>query len=94
MNEGKVILLFNQQEQTDRNIPNNKVVILIKENEEGTFMLIGVATSEDRNVIKKEAEKTIKYEDLTIEIRCMWNVKNKSDTNNNKGNWKESSQNH
>jgi hypothetical protein len=57
-------------------------------------MLIGIATSEDRNVVKKEAEKTIKYEDLTIEIQCMWNVKNKSDTNNNKGNWKQSTQNH
>jgi hypothetical protein len=26
-------------------------------------------------VIKKEAEKILKYEDLTIEIECMWNVK-------------------
>jgi len=77
MNEGKVIILFNQQEQTDRNIPNNKMDILIQENEEGTFMLIGAAISGDRNVIKKEAEKTIKYEDLTIEIQCMWNEKTK-----------------
>jgi len=29
-------------------------------------MLIDVATSGDRNVIKKEAEKTLKYKDLTI----------------------------
>jgi len=28
-------------------------------------------------VIKKEAEKILKYEDLTIEIPCMWNVKTK-----------------
>jgi len=26
-------------------------------------------------VIKKEAEKILKYKDLTIEIQCMWNVK-------------------
>jgi hypothetical protein len=78
MNEGKeVIILFNQQEQTDRNIPNNKMDILIQENEERTFMLIGVAISGDRNVIKKETEKTIKYEDLTLEIQCTWNVKTK-----------------
>ena len=38
-------------------------------------MLIDVAISGDRNVIKKEAEKIIKYKDLTIEIRRMWNVK-------------------
>ena len=40
-------------------------------------MLIDVAISGDRNVIKKVAEKILKYEDLTIEILCMWNVKTK-----------------
>ena len=40
-------------------------------------MLIDVAISGDRNVIKKEAEKILKYKDLTIEIRRMWNVKTK-----------------
>jgi hypothetical protein len=40
-------------------------------------MLIDVAISEDRNVIKKEAEKIRKYKDLTIEIQRMWNVKTK-----------------
>ena len=38
-------------------------------------MLIDVAISGDRNVIKKEAEKILKYKDLTIEIKCIWNVK-------------------
>jgi hypothetical protein len=33
------------------------------------------AVSGDRNVIKKEAKKILKYEDLTIEIQRMWNVK-------------------
>ena len=40
-------------------------------------MLIDVAISGDRNVIKKEAEKIRKYEDLTIEIQRMLNVKTK-----------------
>jgi len=40
-------------------------------------MLIDVAISGDRNVIKKEAEKILKYKDLTIEIQRMWNVKTK-----------------
>jgi len=40
-------------------------------------MLIDVAISGDRNVIKKGAEKILKYEDLTIEIQRMWNVKTK-----------------
>ena len=26
-------------------------------------------------MIKKEAEKILKYKDLTIEIKCMWSVK-------------------
>jgi hypothetical protein len=30
---------------------------------------------EDRNVIKKEAEKIIMYKDLTKDIQHMWNVK-------------------
>jgi hypothetical protein len=40
-------------------------------------MSIDVAISGDRNVIKKEAEKILKYKDLTIEIQRMWNVKTK-----------------
>jgi hypothetical protein len=38
-------------------------------------MLIDVVISGDRNVVKKEAEKILKYEDLTIEIQRMWNLK-------------------
>jgi hypothetical protein len=38
-------------------------------------MLIDVAISGERNAIKKEAEKILKYKDLTIEIQRMWNVK-------------------
>jgi len=33
--------------------------------------------SGDKNVIKKEAEKILKYKDLTIEIQRMWTVKTK-----------------
>jgi len=39
-------------------------------------MLIDVAISGDRSVIKKEAKKILK-QDLTIEIQRMWNVKTK-----------------
>ena len=37
-------------------------------------MLIDVAISGDSSVIKKEAERILKYKDLTIEIKRMWNV--------------------
>ena len=40
-------------------------------------MLIDVAISGYRNVIKKDAEKILKYKDLTIEIQYMLNVKAK-----------------
>jgi len=40
-------------------------------------MLINVAISGDRNVIKNEAEKILKYKDLTKEIQRKWNVKTK-----------------
>jgi hypothetical protein len=61
--------------QTDRTIPNNKPDIIIRDNEKGTCMLIYVTISGDRNVIKKEAEKILKYKYLTIEIQRMWNAK-------------------
>ena len=63
---GKVTILRNQQVQTDRTIPNNKPDIIIRDNEAGTCMLIDVAISGDRNVIKKETENILKYKDLTI----------------------------
>ena len=40
-------------------IPNNKPYVIIRDNEKGTCMLIDVAISGDRNVIKKEAEKIL-----------------------------------
>ena len=40
-------------------------------------MLIDVAISGDRNVIKKETEKILEYKELRTEIQRMWNVKTK-----------------
>ena len=39
------------------------------------MMTIIIAILGDRNVIKKEAEKILKYKGLTIEIQRMWKVK-------------------
>ena len=74
---GKVTILWNQQVQTDRTIPNNKPDIIICDNEKGTCMLIDFAISGDRNMIKKEADMILKYKNLTIEMQRMWNVKTK-----------------
>ena len=54
---GKVSILWNQQIQTDRTIPNNKPDIIIRDIGKGTCMLIDVAISGDRKVTKMEAEK-------------------------------------
>jgi hypothetical protein len=74
---GKVTILWNQKVQTDRTIPKDKPDIIIRDNEERTCMLIDAAFPEDRNVIKKEAEKILKCKDLITEIQRMWNVKTK-----------------
>ena len=65
---GKVTILWNQRIQTDRTIPNNKPDIIIRGNEKGTCMLLDVSISGDINVVKHEAEKILKYKDLTLEI--------------------------
>jgi len=44
--EDKVTILWNQQVQSDRTIPNNKPDIIIRDNEKGTCMLIDVAPQE------------------------------------------------
>jgi hypothetical protein len=72
---GKVTILRNQQVQSDGTIPNNKPDIVIRDNEKRTCMVIDVAILGDKNVIQKEVQKILKYQDLTIEIQCMWNVK-------------------
>jgi hypothetical protein len=49
--------LWNQQVQTDRTIPNKKPDIINWDNEKGACMLIDVAISGERNVIKKKPRK-------------------------------------
>jgi len=58
-------------------ISKNKPDITIRENREGRRLLVDTAISVGRNVIKKEAEKILKYEDLEIEIQHMCNEKTK-----------------
>jgi hypothetical protein len=48
---------------------------LIHNNNNNNNMLIDVPVPGDRNVIKKVAEKILKYKDLIKEIQRMWNVK-------------------
>jgi len=54
-----------------RTIHNNKQDIIMRDNKQGTCMLIDAAIPGDRNVIKKEAEKILIYQDLIMEIQRM-----------------------
>ena len=63
--------------QRVRTITNTESDIIIGGNEKRKCMLIDVTISGDRNVIKKEAEKTVNYKNLIIEILRVWNVKAK-----------------
>ena len=74
---GKVTILWNHQVRTVRTIPNNKLDVIIHDIKQGTYMLIDVAIPGDRNVIKKEAEKILKYKYLIREIQRMWKVEAK-----------------
>jgi hypothetical protein len=63
---GKIAILWNQQVRSDRTRPNNKPDIIIRDNNQGTCMLIDIAITGDRNVIKKEAKKILKYKKLVV----------------------------
>jgi hypothetical protein len=61
----------------DRTIPNFKRDIVIRDNEKGTCVLINIAISGDRHVIKTETAKIVKYKCLTVERERMCKVKRK-----------------
>jgi hypothetical protein len=63
--------------KTDGTIPRNKPDIIIRVHGKEICLPIDNAILEDRNVIKKEAETSLKYKDLTTEIQRMLNVKTK-----------------
>jgi hypothetical protein len=69
-----VTVLWIQGIQTDREVLANRPDIIIK-NKDKTCLLIDVAIPSDKNVIQKEAEKKLKYKNLSIEIQRMWNMK-------------------
>ena len=59
--------------QINKTTPNNKLAITLKMEHTGNRLAI----SEDGNAIKKDANTTLIYKDLTIETQHMWNVKTK-----------------
>lgn len=68
-------VLYNEQVHTDRMISANKPDIIIKDKQNKQCQLIDVAIPADHNLIQKEAEKMLKYRDLSIEISRMWDMR-------------------
>ena len=73
--------------RTDRTIANSKPDSIIRDNKQGTCMLIDVAIPGDRNVIKKEADIILKYTDRITRNSAHAECESKSDTGNNRGDW-------
>jgi hypothetical protein len=67
----KMMMMMVMKMNNNNNNNNN----MIKNKKEKTCTLIDVAIPADRNVVRKEAEKKLKYKSLCIEIQLMWNLK-------------------
>ena len=47
---------------------------MIHVNKQETYMLLDAAIPREKKVIKRGAEKILKYKDCTVENECMWTV--------------------
>ena len=64
-----VTLLWNQAGHTDREVTAHGHDIITKNKTEKTCTLIDEAITADRKVVRKEAEKKLKYKSLCIDIQ-------------------------
>jgi len=71
--DGKVTILWKQQFQTDRTVPNNKPDSIMCGNKQGTCMSINVAITGDRNVIKTEGKRILTHCGRAMQI-CVFNT--------------------
>jgi hypothetical protein len=53
----------------------NRPDIIVRNKKDRICLLIDIAIPSDRNEIQKEAEKKLKYKNLSIEIQRKWNMK-------------------
>jgi len=65
----KMLVLWNQAVHTNREVTKCGPDIIIKNKKKKTCILIDVAVPADRNVMKKETEKELKYKSLCTEIQ-------------------------
>ena len=59
---------------TDKNIKSNRPDITIHDRKNRKCLFIDVSVPACYNVVRKEAEKIVKYRDLEIETQKCWNL--------------------
>jgi len=79
--------LWNQQVRNNRIIPSNKPDNIIHDDKQGSRMLRVVAIPGDRNLVKKEAEKILKYTRPHNINSAHVERESESDTGNTGGDW-------
>jgi hypothetical protein len=64
--------------KTDRTMPDNESYIIIRDNEKRTRLLLDIAVSGERNIIKTEAEMILKYKNHFNRIKKSVEYKRKN----------------
>ena len=72
---GKDIIMWDVAITTDKKVNCNRPDITIHDTENKSCVFIDVSIPTCRNVVRKEAEKIVKYRDLEIETQKCWNLK-------------------
>ena len=72
---GDVTIMWDKAIPTDKKVKCNRPDITIHDRKKRECYLVDVTIPVCTNILKKEAEKIIKYRDLEIEIQKCWNLK-------------------
>jgi Reverse transcriptase (RNA-dependent DNA polymerase) len=70
-----VKILWDFSMQTDKVIQARRPDIVVLDKVKGSVQIIDIAVPADRNVIQKEEEKVMKYQDLRMELARLWKKK-------------------
>ena len=71
----KVKILWDVNIYTDRVIQARRPDIVVVDKCEKRVTLIDMAVPADKNILEKEKEKVIKYQDLKMELKRLWKMK-------------------
>ena len=67
-------IMWNFPVQTDHTIRHNKPDILLVDKNERHAIIIDIAVPSDYNITRKRAEKIQNYQDLSYELKQIWQV--------------------